>query len=358
MGLETQFDNLDDLNSDWPLGTDPKSEGDNHLRGIKLALKGNITGDGTGTQLKVGARATLLESDGIHELRSNVLGSSNVVRLSSEDGVVPWVDLLSDGTLARLQNRRPGGVVYLTGRNAADGGDVDLLSADPGGAVTLRNNGAQVFNTTSSGIDVRDASGSFPVVALLDDAGGSLGSVYHNSAMVIRNNANGTPIELTGLNGVGSPKQTFNGDPDGAASLYQAGDPVLRTQDHTSGSNSGGQVKDESGTWRPVGFNSMPFRNTSNSETVTSADIGKIVRITGGAGQTVTFPDLGADTTIVAMKTQGDPSTIAAGAGMTLQWLNGGGSLVSGNRTIASGGVATLWQLNSTTWYIWGMGLS
>lgn len=41
MGLETlNSDSLPDaLNEDWPSGTDPKSEGDDHLRNIKLALK-------------------------------------------------------------------------------------------------------------------------------------------------------------------------------------------------------------------------------------------------------------------------------------------------------------------------------
>lgn len=38
MGIESG-NKLEDLNEAWPLGTDPKSEGDNHLRLIKAAVK-------------------------------------------------------------------------------------------------------------------------------------------------------------------------------------------------------------------------------------------------------------------------------------------------------------------------------
>lgn len=37
MPLETGVNDLDDLNPSWPIGTDPKSEGDDHIRNVKLA---------------------------------------------------------------------------------------------------------------------------------------------------------------------------------------------------------------------------------------------------------------------------------------------------------------------------------
>ena len=43
MGLET-FGFIDDLNPDFPLSSDPVSEGDDHLRGIKLSVQGSIGG--------------------------------------------------------------------------------------------------------------------------------------------------------------------------------------------------------------------------------------------------------------------------------------------------------------------------
>lgn len=55
MGLETQFDNIDDLNADWPEDTDPFAEGAPQLRGIKSALQGNVEGNGIQTVLYAGS---------------------------------------------------------------------------------------------------------------------------------------------------------------------------------------------------------------------------------------------------------------------------------------------------------------
>lgn len=39
MGLENPINQISDLNSSWPLGGESKSSGDDHLRGIKKAIK-------------------------------------------------------------------------------------------------------------------------------------------------------------------------------------------------------------------------------------------------------------------------------------------------------------------------------
>jgi hypothetical protein len=43
MGVET-FTDIASLNETWPLGTDPRSEGDDHIRGIKKTLKAIVGG--------------------------------------------------------------------------------------------------------------------------------------------------------------------------------------------------------------------------------------------------------------------------------------------------------------------------
>lgn len=47
MGLEVA-DRIDELNAAWPLGTDPKNEGDDHLRIIKASVQGSFPGIGNG----------------------------------------------------------------------------------------------------------------------------------------------------------------------------------------------------------------------------------------------------------------------------------------------------------------------
>ena len=51
MPLEPSFDNIDDLVTTNPAAGDGVNEGDDHLRGIKNALKGNVAGDALSTQL-------------------------------------------------------------------------------------------------------------------------------------------------------------------------------------------------------------------------------------------------------------------------------------------------------------------
>ena len=56
---------IDDLNTDWPLGTDYPSDGDNHIRGIKNVLKQTfpgLTGPVTLTQDEINSGSKLLEA--------------------------------------------------------------------------------------------------------------------------------------------------------------------------------------------------------------------------------------------------------------------------------------------------------
>ena len=62
MPLESNVNGIEDLNAAWPTATDPKSEGDDHLRNTKLAVQGtfpNTTGAWTTTNEITHADATV-----------------------------------------------------------------------------------------------------------------------------------------------------------------------------------------------------------------------------------------------------------------------------------------------------------
>ena len=59
MALEPAFDNIDDLVATNPAANDPVNEGDDHVRGIKNALKANVSGDAVATQLKAAGLVAL-----------------------------------------------------------------------------------------------------------------------------------------------------------------------------------------------------------------------------------------------------------------------------------------------------------
>ena len=74
MGLETTT-TISGLNETWPLGTDPRNEGDNHIRTTKTVLK-NTFDDGTAGELKIkvgGSTALVVNADGSLENASGKL---------------------------------------------------------------------------------------------------------------------------------------------------------------------------------------------------------------------------------------------------------------------------------------------
>lgn len=92
---------IDDLNADWPLGTDPVAEGDDHLRLIKRCLKGNVSGDTLGTQLLASA-VVALGADGT--------GSATTGQATASDAAPAAVDDLTrkdyvDALIAALQTQ-------------------------------------------------------------------------------------------------------------------------------------------------------------------------------------------------------------------------------------------------------------
>ena len=60
MPVEGDFDNIDSLDPTFPFNDDEVSEGPQHLRGIKQALQGNVSGDDVETRLLVNALVAAL----------------------------------------------------------------------------------------------------------------------------------------------------------------------------------------------------------------------------------------------------------------------------------------------------------
>lgn len=111
-----------------------------------------------------------------------------------------------------------------------------------------------------------------------------------------------------------------------------------------------------SGTFQ-IGYMECPLNSQSTSYTLAMSDRGKMVQLTGGT--TLTIPAnavtaLPVGTTVVVNNLTGASITIALSSD-TLQWQP---SFTSGNRTLAYGGIATLYKRASTTWVIWGFNIS
>lgn len=90
-GLET-VTYIDDFNTAWPLSSDPKSEGDNHLRNIKAGVVAsfpNITGAMTSTQ----AELNILDGATVTTAEVNLLGGkTGTIWTSTNDGAGSTLD--------------------------------------------------------------------------------------------------------------------------------------------------------------------------------------------------------------------------------------------------------------------------
>ena len=151
MGLEANFDNLDDLNESWPLNTDPVSEGAAQLRGVKTAIHGNINGSGTETWLLSGGEQSLIAGANGAAVRGHGVPGQTLLELV-DDADDPQVGLHADqlGGLFHVTMQNKLLKFSLDGINAGDAA-VTLIYADPDAQVNLYSGGVPRLGTTGIG---------------------------------------------------------------------------------------------------------------------------------------------------------------------------------------------------------------
>ena len=229
MGLETQFNSIDDLNVSWPLGTDPKSEGDNHLRGIKNAIKGNVRGDGLGTQLRIGADnvVSVLPGSTTHNRPS-----AGVVDLATAILGVNKAILRGDAGVVQLRAPVQGDVLELW-TNGAVAGEVAAIQCVADGAVQINYRGRPNIIGNAQGATVRRVTGeTVTLLALHDDGGVVRAEVAQGlTTMVVRGRVSNAPIDLYASRaGADEPQARF--DPVAGPTFYRAGARKMNFSDN------------------------------------------------------------------------------------------------------------------------------
>jgi len=364
MGLEVGT-YISDLVVTNPVGaTDPKSQGDDHLRLLKATIKAsfpNITGAMTATHTQL----NLLATDGA--------GAGIVADLAAKadpgaDQVLGWDEsanaaigftltapLAFNGTAIELTNAA--GIVTDLAALADPGADRFFgwdESADAAIAFSPVS-GELLFTTTTVGVGANipklDASNVFLAVQNLTLAGAgspyiTLGysgatkaylGVAHTAGAVSAGAAAGDLILRAEAGGL-----VFTGNAGASASLTLS---------------SAGLVTTPNASASEVGYKGVPQNSQSVDYTLVLADAGKHLYQSGSsktftipANASVAFP-IG---TPIAFYTHNAACSIA----ITSDTLILAGTGTTGTRTLATGGLATALKIAATTWVISGAGLS
>lgn len=265
-------------------------------------------------------------------LISNVF--SNVTVL----GTITGNSIVSNGSISASN-------VSVTGSISATTVNVSTITTSSGNVIT--------FPTTSGAIITSNDVGTITNSMLANS------NVRINGSTVTLGN-NFTLASLTFGSGVNSTVgSSYNGttattislDPNVSVTL--TGTQTLTNKTITGLANVS-TVLDFSGTQYQFGFRNMPQSGTSSGN-LALGDSGKHVYVSSG----VTIPpnssvpfEIGAVITVVSNATS---LTITQGSGVTLKWAN---SVSTGNRTLASNGIATCLKVATDTWYIFGLGLT
>ena len=147
-----------------------------------------------------------------------------------------------------------------------------------------------------------------------------------------------------------------------------SGNTALSLQNPLSSSRTtSALIADQNANLHDAGYNSTPLADdvgadiNAGSFTLGLVSIGKFISRTTSTSRTLTLANVATipvgATVVVHNGNSGGTFTIAT-SGTTLHWIDGSGTLTTGNRTLANNSVATIRKRDNTTYQIWGNGLS
>ena len=132
-----------------------------------------------------------------------------------------------------MTNHTAGGDINIRVRNGLDTLNETAILCEADGNVNLYYAGVLAASATAFGMQVFDTDGSSPALELLNNSSVRIGLLQHaGSNLFLRNSFAGFgAISLQGRNsGDTTDRFVFNGDPDGAASLYHLGVETAKTR--------------------------------------------------------------------------------------------------------------------------------
>lgn len=208
----------------------------------------------------------------------------------------------------------PGGRTTLRQRDVGDTTNLIGLEAVSSAETWIGYNGLRAISTTDQGAEVRHPTGINPRISFQTSAGSEVGRV----SMTVGGNMN---FDVNAL------VQAIFTDTF-CALRYAEADAIRTTNAAGGGTNSGGEVADEGGTFRAIGYNEIPRRTFSVDTSITTADCGRRLKHSSGTPHTVTvntgsLPGAGAVKIVNGSSTTGGTLTINLAPGVSMRWATG-----------------------------------
>ena len=277
------------------------------------------------------------------------------LELKSDAGVVDG-ELVTGTTSMVLRGKLLNGVVGLYANRA--GADELQANFSPVDGPHLYRSAKSALSFSAVGPNAYGSTDTLDIGLYNNDGGTLLGSIISSpSYMGLLNRREGVPFRVF-CKIAGVDRTMIYAEHTAGIQLYVGSDSLVKLQVNNAAiSNSRAQLADATGTLRPIGYNVMPRLDVTGSSTLTQNDCGSMKLSTGVANVTVPASVFGAGEVVTFAALSG-AITLTQGAGFTLYWMNGSGTLVSGNRTVALTGMASIWFSNSTSGILWGTGIS
>ena len=197
------FGNIDDLDPLNPLVDDPVSEGDDHLRGLKLSLQGNVQGDDTFTALLVAgfiaatidATALTIKAVTLFDMDDNTIDEAVQIAMRNLIGGHRLITTPVFGTL-QIDQLASDGTFEQQIMTAVRDGAVTLFNAKTGAAALITTD--PLFNNSSA--DTLDSQGvarpvGYNLLPRVDYIVNHTVTAEDDSGMKLRINA--APVTLT-----------------------------------------------------------------------------------------------------------------------------------------------------------------
>lgn len=329
---------LDDLVVTNPTDTDPVSEGDNHIRNLKIALAAGLTGD---------ADETRMLAQGIARLLAVVTGAD----------VVTDVDQALQVRLLNRDTEDVGLALELgatSGKGAireTDGAGVagpSWITLDPAEGVNLLFNDVIRLSTLAGGAEIKSFVDEAMSLTLANSIGGWLIPVQQATGQLIF-------IQTAAAGNIEANALIMNRD--GAIQLFHANEFALDTAD-VADNNSGAIVHTDGNGTKPVGFNVLPRLDLEVGRALVNSDSGMMLRTNQIMTLSVPLVGPAEDFTCVILNSSPGTVTILATGGAQIRLYTGDG-FADGTVFLNSGSVATITRAGtSTVFEIWGNGAS